>query len=393
MHPLVKVFMWLMIATVGSAGLLFAAAMVFMSIVWWSSEGTGSDGGAGSALLRELFHDGPRYFEVTIDLEVEGSPVEITRVMVCEPYFLHRWGVGHFLKRWYMTRDAITHRLPDGSGVIIVIPTPCDDFVHPQPADAPPWGAVPDFPEGFVPLILWTANADDPEFLECYYTFESLDRPSSRVRFMSISLRNSADLEPRTSPEEFGVWNHVQYPGTAARNARKRAASRLHYLDMNYIGYYVLALNEDSWRSVPELDAALSRAAESHFLPNGLVNALHRRFRLNTDRFDFAIRAIAKARIRPETSKAGDPVEDPRIGVYPTQLVDGSLVTQTDREGIILYRRESSARPAESSRLFFGAADITWPRNHPYVTFFDTDNGTLLELRWSSLSFHPMHAE
>lgn len=390
MHPLVRVFMWLVIAAFGGAGLLFAAAVIFMSIVWWSSEGTGSDGGAGSALLRKWFHDGPRYFEVTVDLEVEGAPVEIARVMECEPYFHHRWGVGHFMKRWYMTRDAITHRLPDGSGVIIVVPSLCDEFIHSQPVSAPPWGAFPDFPEGFVPLILWTADADNPETLECYYTFESLDRPTSRVRFKGISLRNGADLEPNTSPDEFGIWNHVRYEGTAARNAKKRAASHLHYLNRNYIGYYVLALNEGSWRSVPELDAALRRDSQSHFLPSGLQSVLHRQFRLNTDRFNFAIRAIAKARIRAEAPKAGDPLEDPRIGVYPTKLIEGSLVMQPERDGIILYRRSSSTEAAKTSLLSFRSADITWPRHPSPASYYEAESGVILELKVSRLSFHLM---
>ncbi len=383
---------WILIVTFGGIGLVFGGVMIFMGLVWWSSEGTGSDGGAGSAVLRSLFHDGPRYFEVTALLEVQGRPIEITRVMVCEPYFLHRFGVGYFMKRWYMTRDAITHRLPDGAGVIIVVPKLCDEFQKPPPADAPPWGAFPELPDGFVPLICWTPDADIPETIECYYSIESLERANSRVRLTGISIKNDPNLRPGKSPDEFGIWDNALYEGHAARSAQMRAGSDLHYTDQNYSAYYLLGIEKQLWSTIPELHSALSPDSTSHFLSAELQARLHTRLRLNRYDIQYAIRGEITPRVRSNVAAITNNFLNPMIVVHPMTSADGPRITFDTIDGLVTYRLDGSTQPAAPSALAFDSDVFPWPAEHAHDSFYDSKSETIFELWRSHLSFHPFSA-
>ena len=372
---------WVLIVAFGSIGLVVGGVMIFMGLVWWSSEGTGSDGGAGSALMRSLFHDGPRYFELTANLEIEGEPIEIRRTIECEPYFQHRFGAGYFKKRWYMANEAMTHRLSDGSGVIVVIPKLCEAFAKPQPPGAPEWGAFPELPENFIPLILWTPDAENPELLEAYYSFDSLARPNSRVRFRSISLRNDPQLRPQSSPHEFGLWNNASYEGYVASN---RPIPR-----PNYTGYHVVAIASDVWRSVPELDHSLEITTPSHFLDPSLRTSLYAKLHSQKYSIGHAIHGDIASRLRLGSADTNNPAENPNIRIYPTQESNGSLIALTDLEGLILYRREVRHPTVPRPRsVFIDAVQITWPKGAIQASFYDAESRTIVEQGAPYLSFH-----
>ncbi len=378
---ILKVIGWLLIALFGAAGLLIGSVMIFLNIVWWSSEGTDTDGGAGSQWMRARYHDGPRYFEVTARLEVEGAPVEITRVMECEPYFFHRFGEGYFQKRWYMRNDAMTHRLPDGSGVIVLVPKLCDAFAHPQPADTPQWRAFPDFPDGFVPLIFWTEDADNPEVLEGYHSFAALNRPGSRVRFKSITLRNDPNLKPSPSPNEFGVMSTAIYEGNPEGHRPK--------VDLNYAGYYLIAAEEEDWRRVPELDAVLSQGGGSRFLEAPLEIVLHKELKVHRYDFQYAMRGAMDSRVRPTLPMSGRTAANAQLSIYPVQKSDGSLVALTDVEGVILYYRDDETRiPKSEDSILIGPVEVAWPKGGSRAPYHEASSGAIIELRRSFLSFH-----
>ena len=378
---ILKVIGWLLIALFGAAGLLIGSVMIFLNIVWWSSEGTDTDGGAGSQWMRAQYHDGPRYFEVTARLEVEGAPVEITRVMECEPYFFHRFGEGYFKKRWYMRNDAMTHRLPDGSGVIILVPKLCDAFAHPQPADAPQWGAFPDFPDGFVPLVFWTEDADNPEVLEGYHSFAALNRPDARVRFKSITLRNDPTLKPSPSPNEFGVMSTALYEGNPEGHRPKT--------DLNYTGYYLLAAEKEVWRRVPELDAALSQGTGSRFLEAPLEIVLRKELKVHRYDFQYAIRGALESRVRPTLPMSGRTAANAQLSIYPVQKSDGSLVPLTHREGVVVYHRQQpDERVSRDNSVSLNSTKIAWPAVNASDSYYEASDDTIYELRRSYLSFH-----
>jgi len=326
-----KAIKWLIVSALGLAGLVVGAYFGFALVVSWSSEGVGSDGGAGSAFLRSQFHDGPRYYELTANLEVEGKPIEITRVIECLPYFAHRLG-NYFQKRWYTNQEAMTHRLDDGSGVIVVVPKLCEEFADPQPANAPPWKAFPDLPDDFVPLILWTANADDPAVLEGYHSFESVERPNSRVRFKGIALRNDANLKPRKYSEEFGVWNNAKFGGLVG-GQRPR-------IQRNYRGYYLAEVGEEEWRKVSELNAALKEKIDSGFLESDTRRMVERNFKMQSGFDQYAINGILMTRQTGTRSTIYGSEFSTLNQVHSFELQEKILVYRSSSPGVITYLRK-----------------------------------------------------
>lgn len=386
-----KIIKWVSIVVFGVVGLPFGCLVLFMCLVWWSSEGTGIDGGSGSWLLRALFHDGPRYFELTADLEVEGEAVEITRVIECQPYFSHQFAVGYFRKRWYRTNEAMTQRLPDGSGVIVVVPDICNKVARQQPPDAPTWRAFPALPDDFVPLILWTPDADNPEVLESHHSFESVERPDARVRFKGIALRNDPHLETIVLAGELGTWNSAFYGGYGIGNRPQESP--------NYVGYYLVAIGEAEWRQVPELRSALEGRAESGFLEPELASVVSRHFRTSTDFDQAAIKGNMEVRQRGRYLDSLDKPARFKFAVLDRmrgfQRGDNGLVPMADRRGVMAYfprERRAGGSGYQDYRdvsLFLGGRWVSWSGVKAYAAYYDADAKTINRVGYSFLTFLP----
>lgn len=384
---MLKVLKWLAISLAVLVGLPVVAYIAFGLVAMWSSAGVGVDGNPGSWLLRSLFHDGPRYFELTAELEVEGEPVKITRVVECQPYFYH-YDTWYFRKQWYMTNSAMTHRLRDGSGVIVVIPEVCERLARPQPANAPPWSAIADLPADFVPLIAWTADADNPDALEVYHSFEALERADARVHFKSIVLRNDSSLQPSDSPDEFGLWINADI------QSQFKGGQPDHRL--NYIGYYLVPIEEKKWREIPELKATLSDMTSSEFLSKDVKSIVNLHFRTSTDYDMHAIGSGLTIRTlseyRDKKGKKGDfkyNVLDEMLGF---QRTEAGYVSKPEFKGLITYyplvKNENDINSESKKALFFvdgGAVD--WLPNI-WKLYYDHNKKNIYSLEKSYLTFY-----
>lgn len=367
-----NVLKWLLISFFGFIALVGVGYLLFPGIT-------------GPWVMHSLFHNEARYYELTANLEVNGEPVEITRVIECKPYFAHR-PEAKYEKRWYTDQEAMTQRLPDGSGVIVVGPRLCNSAAHPQPADAPPWRAFPDLPEDYVPLILWTADADNPEVLEGYHSFDSLERPGSRIRFKEISLRNSADLEPGDYPEEFGAWVNRKFGGLRSRERQRRKT-------LNYRGYYVLALERAEWEHVPELRAELNALTTSGFLEPSLQNFTSG---LDTDRDALAIHGAISA--RRSNIRKFDKVESNRFHVDVLRKMHGVLhsedgfVLSENNNGLVNYSKLVKRGQAnwvidKFVDIIINGNNVSFP-NKSTSYYYDSKNEILYKLGISVLTFH-----
>lgn len=379
-----KVIKWLFISVFGFAGLVLGSYVAFKLVVSWSMSGVGIDGGAGSWALRSLFHDGPRYYELTTNLEVDGEPVKIKRVIECKPYFAHRFG-NYFQKRWYTDQEAMTHRLPDGSGIIVVGPRICESAAHPQPEDAPPWKAFPDLPEDYVPLILWTADADNPEVLEGYFSFDSVERPDSRITFKGISLRNSSDLEPGVYPEEFGVWVNAKFGGLFGGGRSPKT--------LNYHGYYLLSLGKDEWKKVPELKAGLEAMEESGFLQHELKNFI---IGSDTDHDALAIKGVMRVRrpsFRSEHQGNTLPIDIEVLReMHGFERREDQFVPSANYKGVIAYFLQTRWEKGnwvrdETVTVSLEGREVTWP-NKSTEYYYDKESGSLYRMGLSFFTFH-----
>ncbi len=369
-----KVIKWLVVCLIAILGLPLGAYIGFGNLVAWSSKGVGIDGGAGSWVLRSLFHDGSRYYELTAKLEIEGEPVEITRVIECQPYFAHRL-TDHFQKHWYADQEAMTHRLPDGSGVIIVVPKLCEKFAHPQPANAPSWKAFPALPADFIPLILWTANADNPIVIEGYHSFASLSPAGSRVRFLEIELRNSSQLKARDYSEEFAVLQNAHYGGLRGGKRKWKRA--------NFKGYYLATVGEEDWRKVPELSAAMDGVSESGFLSGESWRQVARHLRLQSGLDQYSINgALVTRQLGPRstTYAVGHRVLE---NMHGFELRHDSLVFSAKRQGVITYlsddlREEMGIVEGGYIKLDLNGYKIKWPtRQMGDLYYYNSESGEI----------------
>lgn len=379
-----KVIKWLFISVFGLAGLLVTALTAFFVVVDRSASGIGSDGGAGWALTRSLFHDGPRYFELTASLEVEGEPLEITRVIECRPYFRHQIP-NYFQKRWYPVNEAMTHRLPDGSGVIVVAPALCNDSVYPQPEDAPSWRAFPALPDDFVPLIFWTPDANNPELLEGYLSFESLERADARVRFKSIVLRNDPTLKPSKSQYEFGVLANTTNDDLFSGDRPKKS--------VDYIGFYLTSVGKDQWQKASELRTLLEGRNESGFLERMT------QFRARTDLDQRAIRGSMGVRRRSEHSEDFSTPIGRKFWVLDNLLgfrEDSGVYRPADGEkGVIFYTPRKindnniGFAPLDGLRLSVGGKEFFLGSKFSVREYYSAKTQEIYQIDYSTLRFLP----
>jgi hypothetical protein len=167
------------------------AVAIGLSIVlalWGLVELADPDDSSESWLLLKLFHPGPKYFELAVDLDVQGRPVSIVRTIECKPKFTHSDMSGRlgYSIGWYPARYLASERLKDGSAIMVVVPRACS-------LNAPP---SPDF----VPLILWTQDAANPQVLEGYFDNERLLNGGLRVKLLRFKLIQNS--EPSASSTE-----------------------------------------------------------------------------------------------------------------------------------------------------------------------------------------------
>lgn len=166
----------------------WAIGFLIVCGLWALVELADPDGTPGSWLLLKLFHPGPRYFQLAVDVEVEGQSVSILRTIECKPKFARSdmsGGLG-YSDSWYPTQYLVSQKLQDGAGIMVVVPRACS-------LDAPPSA-------DFVPLILWTQDAGDPQVLEAYYDNARLLGGGLRIRLTRFELIQNA--EPSAPPPE-----------------------------------------------------------------------------------------------------------------------------------------------------------------------------------------------
>jgi hypothetical protein len=167
-----------------------ALGLLAFFALWVAVELLDPDCTPESWLLLKLFHPGPRYFQLAVDLEVEGQAVSIVRVIECKPKFAHSdmsGGLGYSVG-WYPSRYLVSERLKDGSGIMVVVPRACS-------LDDPP---SPDF----IPLILWAQDAGNPQVLEAYFDNNRLLGSGLRVRLNRFELVQNSEPSA-TPPEDF----------------------------------------------------------------------------------------------------------------------------------------------------------------------------------------------
>jgi hypothetical protein len=127
-----------------------------------------------------------------VDLVVGGEPVTVDRVVHCSPYLGGE--ISNPFDIYYRAdRAALTKRLANGEGLIVVLPNYCFSKL-PMPRD-------------FIPLIALVDNADAPKRMELYISGLRLTSPDSAVQLVGFE----AEIEGLRFggfdyADEFAAW-------------------------------------------------------------------------------------------------------------------------------------------------------------------------------------------
>jgi hypothetical protein len=284
--------------------------VVVVIIAWTTIELLDPDESPESWLLLKLFHPGPFNFTVNVDLKVDGQPVHLDRVIQCKPKFTSRI-TGRLRAAWYSSRSMISEKLSSGAGVMIVLPDVCD-YLEIVPAD-------------FVPVIMWTADANNPDVIESYFDPASLRRGLGHIKFVKMTVTWPSDSQV----EEYQI-DFIDLFGNVGMNPPPKGIAR------RYVGYFAYEIPKEYWsKYAPELTGPVSNAPEV-FLPGRDRDQLHSK--LSIDVTDLLYTLDGPYFPKTKAWGGGRIHELPPAEVLPFEKAGSGLqIDETQRGTIIFY--------------------------------------------------------
>lgn len=150
---------------------------------------------------------GPDFLaKVTVDIEVDGEPVLIERIVECRTFEVPAGDLFQRLWRRAPTRyfpvvRGMGARLKSGGAIMMYTPYLCDHQVEGT------WPfrtiKVTPNPPGALTMMAWTKDADDPEELEIYASQAYFDHPDARVKINRIEATDPPPGATADPPGEF----------------------------------------------------------------------------------------------------------------------------------------------------------------------------------------------
>ncbi|WP_374367184.1 hypothetical protein [Dongia sp.] len=153
--------------------------------LWTTVEYLDFDRSSSSWLLLKVFHPGPWFYSIVVDVEVNGTPVHIDRTIECLPRFATGTGL---TPTWFRSRFAVSERMRDGSGILVILPDICD---------------TKEKASGFVPLIIYVDKVDDPRIMDAYFDIEKIKSGAYPIRIKNVEIEAPTDSRPQYYPNDF----------------------------------------------------------------------------------------------------------------------------------------------------------------------------------------------
>lgn len=205
------------------------------------------------------YEHGPSYLaELTVDLEVNGQPVHLRRILECKTYEsrpTRPFSQPPFPTYYAVTVRAFGQRLPDGSAIMMQTPYNCGGRLN-FSGQKDPHEKFPPYAEGFKPFMAWTPNAEKPTTLEVYVSHEYFKHPKARVRVKNLYVSPPAKDAVADPPDEF-EW----FTGWVPEDEKNG------WEGIKFRGLGVVTLRRDQWEGqYPELDSFLSKYSKSTFV-------------------------------------------------------------------------------------------------------------------------------
>ncbi|WP_286829641.1 MULTISPECIES: hypothetical protein [Kordiimonas] len=293
--------------------------------------------------LQRPDHKPTFHAQVTVDVEVNGQPVHIERVITCQTFatgdsiqisLLNFWKTltSRRETQWISIPRAFGEVLPDGSALMVRTPYFCGYHLIGNPNDASSY-AIQDSATNRTPIVGWTPDAKKAETIEFYMSDAFKTAPGARFKNFSIETKLVEDRKAspidqfawfsglyhpealRKGPDENGNYPEDMFWGVPAKEKRS-------IVTIGYKGYAGWRLEHAEWRGKVEgLDALLEGMTKPAALPSG--------------EFDWKIREIAQQRFGPERTNI-------RAVVVPQQRWGGLRSSHTSwsraaQEGMSLH--------------------------------------------------------
>lgn len=149
----------------------------------------------------------PVFFESAINLEVDGEPITLRRVVSCSIHRYSKAGGGRFAEI-SQNSSIVSHVLPTGEVVIGVVPRACHraGVIGRDEAGKPvEYGIIDPLPENFLPYIAIADKAPIPDKVVVYASKRAYKAKASRIVFKGITL-DIAKSGVRESKEDDFYW-------------------------------------------------------------------------------------------------------------------------------------------------------------------------------------------
>ena len=301
-----------------------------------------------------------RYYEVTISFSAEGEDFELTGTFVCEPYL-----IGYYSSQVRYSRRGgrLAQRLPSGGALVFGAPDLCGDSYGWERSDEGHLIPTVGLHAGFVPLVYWIDDADDPSLAEIYVSEVYYRGPSPRLTIHEIRVRGVPE-----SPQ-------TDFSDTVANTALRGGPSDLR-------GLFATVVPRDVWSEVPEVADVLNQIQEPR------VFSLEASARISRSGLylwqDYYTREAENIGIPTEHSQyaSNEFVRLASHRVFPILRVDESYQITTSSSGVIILM-EGVPIP-QALELQIGDARTVFPRSRYWQ--FVPESGLLVGIQLQTLS-------
>jgi hypothetical protein len=291
------------------------------------------------------------FYEFGVDVIYKGKERTISRVVECIPPRVN-WRTFPARGR---SQEAIAEELEDGSGLIVVIPNLCD-------GDA--WPVIPEY----VPLILWTENAKNPQLLQAYLSEDLLRSGQDRLTLKRAFARPSSKDKFVGADLDFVQFSY----GGSGGNVYKD----YHTKGKFYVGLSARVVPREDWMNVAEIAAVLPDVHAAGIVPSSLFGPIDEHF---PSKYDWDTLTPYTTNNYPRTTTIRRrALEDSvslrwvdgafeidrtlwgRALVYPVDKIPTiHLVARENGDGVMVIT--TPAPPAGQPNVYKGSMAISWP--------------------------------
>ncbi len=145
-------------------------------------------------------------FESTIDIEVDGKPIKLTKRYSCSAETFSKAGGDRF-SEVRQNSSAVSHKLPSGEYIIAAVPWSCGRVaVDERDGEGKPlsYKITQQLPKDFLPFIAIADKGPVPDRVIVYASNKAYTAKAARIKFNGIALTVAPRGTGETPEDDFG---------------------------------------------------------------------------------------------------------------------------------------------------------------------------------------------